>query len=195
MRHGRPVFDHRGWIVSRDMAARITRYDEAGIQVNAGAGAAGETRGEREAYAAAVAAGGDAGCIVASDLLRSAQSARSVAGGRAVLGESLFREADLPFGLWGWPVLPYRLWCAVFRIAWWWGFGAQVESRIDAEARARDAALRLMELAKQHGSVLLVGHGVMNRMIARVLLARGARGPRWLANGYWSMAVFEFTAN
>jgi broad specificity phosphatase PhoE len=193
MRHGRPAFDHSGWIAPKDMAARIARYNQAAIQTNAVA--EGIASGERQAFATAVAAARDAGCIVASELLRSKQSAQSLANGREVLCESLFREADMPYGLWGWPVLPYRLWCAVFRVAWLCGFGAQAESRVAAELRARDAAQRLIELARQQGSVLLVGHGVMNRLIARALSARGAMGPRRLPTGYWSMGVFQITAN
>jgi broad specificity phosphatase PhoE len=190
VRHGRPVFDHRGWIAPQDMAARIAAYKEAGIQISAGADA--KVDGEGRAYGAAGVTARDAGCIVASDLPRSVQSARALANGREVLCESLFREADMPHGMWGWPLLPYRLWCAVFRVAWLCGFSGQAESRADAEARARDGSQRLMELARERGSVLLVGHGVINRLIARALLARGAMGPRRLANGYWSMDVYEF---
>jgi broad specificity phosphatase PhoE len=193
MRHGRPAFDHRGWIAPRDMAAHIVRYNLAGIQASLAAEA--PALGDRRAYAAAGLAAREVGCIVASDLLRSVQSAGSLANGNEVLCEPLFREADMPYGTRGWPVLPYRLWCAVFRVAWLCGFSAQAESRADAELRARDAAQRLMELARQHGSVLLVGHGVMNRLIARVLLASGAIGPRRLASGYWSAGVYEFMAN
>jgi broad specificity phosphatase PhoE len=193
MRHGRPAFDHRGWIAPREMAAHIVRYNLAGIQANVAAEAL--ALGDRQAYAAARLAARDVGCIVASDLLRSVESARSLANGNEVLCEPLFREADMPYGIWGWPVLPYRLWCAVFRIAWLCGFSALAESRADAELRARDAAQRLMELARQHGSVLLVGHGVMNRLIARALLARGAVMPRRLGSGYWSAGVYDFVAN
>lgn len=193
VRHGRPAFDHRGWIAPKDMGARIARYGYAGIQTNAGADT--ETVGERQAYAAAVTAARGAGCIAASDLARSKQSARLLANGRELLCEPLFREADMPYCKWGWPVLPYRLWCAMFRVAWLCGFSAQAESLADAEARARDAAQRLMDLARERGSVLLVGHGVMNRLIARDLLARGAMGPRRLGTGFWSTGVFEFTSN
>jgi broad specificity phosphatase PhoE len=57
--------------------------------------------------------------------------------------------------------------------------------------RARGAAQRLIELARERGSVLLVGHGVMNRLIAAALLARGAVGPRRLRSGYWTSGVYE----
>ena len=193
MRHGRPVFDHRGWIAPKDMAARIAGYNEAGIPIEAGADA--KIGADGRAYEAAKVTARDGGCIVASDLPRSVQSARALANGCEVLCESLFREADMPYGMWGWPVLPYRFWCAVFRVAWLCGFSGRAESLAVAQARAGDGSQRLMDLARERGSVLLVGHGVMNRLIARALLARGALGPRRLAHGYWSMEVYEFPVN
>jgi len=97
----------------------------------------------------------------------------------------------MPYAAWGTPALPYRVWCAVFRIAWLFGFSARAESRADAVVRAREAAQRLVELARERGPVLLVGHGIMNRLIAEALLARGAVGPRRLGSGYWTSGVYE----
>jgi broad specificity phosphatase PhoE len=177
LRHGRPRFEHRGWIASRQMAAWIERYNQAGIEGDPPVNAVAVTR--------------QAACVVASTLPRSTQSAQLLAIGREVICEPLFREADMPFAAWRTPALPYRVWCAVFRIAWLFGFSARAESRADAVVRAREAAQRLVELARERGPVLLVGHGVMNRLIAEALRARGAVGPRRLRGGYWTSGVYE----
>jgi broad specificity phosphatase PhoE len=177
LRHGRPRFDHRGWIVSRDMAAWIERYDQAGVA------------DEATPDALAVAAG--AGCIVASTLARSEQSAHLLARGRDVLREPVFCEAGLPYAEWRLPRLPYRVWLTAYRISWLLGFKARAESLSEAKVRAQEAAARLVALGRQHGSVLLVGHGVMNRLIAQALLSGGAVGARRSRGRYWDFDVYQ----
>jgi broad specificity phosphatase PhoE len=64
------------------------------------------------------------------------------------------------------------------------------ETIADARARAAHATERLRELARQHGSVLVVGHGMFNRCIAKCLRENGWTGPRVMPAGYWSTARF-----
>ena len=195
MRHGRPLFDHRGWISASQMPEWIVRYNEAAVEDptdrDARSGVGLPAAAEGEAYAAALAQARQAGRIVASTLPRSQQSARLLAAGREVYYGRQFREADMPYR--GLPLitLPYRTWCAVFRLAWLFGFSAHAESRAEAEARAQRAARRLVEMARERGSVLLVGHGIMNRLIAKQLRISGAAGPTHVSRGYWSFDVFE----
>ena len=58
--------------------------------------------------------------------------------------------------------------------------------------RARAAADELVALATEHRSVLLIGHGFMNRYIAGCLLESGWRGPGSINQGYWSFSSYEY---
>jgi hypothetical protein len=54
-----------------------------------------------------------------------------------------------------------------------------------------DAALRLIELAKSHESVLFIGHGLLNRYVAEFLRANAWHGPTNPGKHYWSFGVYE----
>ena len=59
-----------------------------------------------------------------------------------------------------------------------------------AHERAKVAAARLQSLATK-GPVLLLGHGLMNRMIAKHLLKEGWVREKANGNRYWSAAVYR----
>jgi broad specificity phosphatase PhoE len=62
-------------------------------------------------------------------------------------------------------------WAFFLRIAWLCGFSGGVESA-RAKVRANTAAQRLQLIANE-GPVLLLGHGFMNRLIAKQLESAG----------------------
>jgi len=66
-----------------------------------------------------------------------------------------------------------------------------MSERAQATARARNAAERPIELARENGSVFLVGHGIMTMLIARQLLTLGWTGPKCSANKYWQFNVYH----
>jgi broad specificity phosphatase PhoE len=176
-RHGRPNFQHGAWIAPRELGEWVARYDAAAI-------AGGEPP------AAAVQSAAPA-LIVSSPTLRALESARRLAPDREIRTYELFREADLPHLSWRWPRLPPSLWVVLFRLAWLGGFSPRTESVSKATGRAGEAADKLIALARGADSVLLVGHGVMNSMIAKQLLARGARGPRFTGSRYWDITTYH----
>ncbi|MBU0654534.1 MAG: histidine phosphatase family protein [Gammaproteobacteria bacterium] len=61
------------------------------------------------------------------------------------------------------------VWVVVLRIAWFAGYAQNGESFPSARQRAQVATQHLTQLAAEHGSVLLVGHGIMNRLLGRAL--------------------------
>ena len=130
------------------------------------------------------------GIVVISSLRRARESAQTLCGDIAPLCESIFCEADLPFASWRHPKLPASVWAIAFRLAWFLGYSAGTESVRDANARARLAAERLTFLAGEYRSVLLVGHGILNALIARHLLKLGWVGPARPARGYWQFNVY-----
>jgi hypothetical protein len=129
--------------------------------------------------------------VVASTSPRSTQSAERLSGSRACLSEAIFCEAGLPYSRWDVPRLPASVWAACFRLAWFCGYSAHAESVGEARARSHAAAERLIELAEENGSVFLVGHGIMTRLIARQLRRLGWFGPSWPAHRYWRFSIYE----
>ncbi len=103
--------------------------------------------------------------------------------------DAIYREAALPCPPWQRLSLPPALWVIVFRLLWLAGYSANGESLQAARQRAQDAADRLVILAR-NGPLLLMGHGIFNRMIGKELQLRG-----WQASGrppaaYWQSVTF-----
>jgi broad specificity phosphatase PhoE len=128
---------------------------------------------------------------LSSDLPRAVESLRALDPQRPGRAERIFRETGLP----RLPSSPVRLhpqlWAAVARVGWFLGWSSGTESPAAARRRAREAARRLADLAAAHGSVLLVGHGIFNALLAWELRAASWRGPLWPTGSYWSTAVYR----
>jgi broad specificity phosphatase PhoE len=175
-RHGRPLVGGVSPITGAELGAWVRRYSECGINRNA------PPPDELRQLA------GSAGCIVSSDLRRSVESAAWLSE-RATIDPQL-REAGLPDHI----SIPIRLSpgvCVVLaRAAWWLNWSRSVETIADTRARATRVSVRLCAVAREHGSVLVVGHGMFNRFVAKCLRQRGWNGPRMLPRHYWSFARF-----
>jgi len=74
------------------------------------------------------------------------------------------------------------------------GYSANGETIKEAKCRAERGAELLENLAKKQGSVLLVGHGFLNRFIAKRLISNGWKGPSTPGRKYWAYGVYEYTA-
>ena len=97
----------------------------------------------------------------------------------------------MPHCSWKLPVLPVRFWLVIFRIAWFCGYSRNTESSSEAAMRANVAADRLIDMARVHDSVFVVGHGIMTTLIARRLLRAGWCGPKRPVNTYWGYLVYR----
>ena len=178
VRHGRPACDDRTPVQGPDFAQWLRVYDDAPLDPSAAPPAGLQAR-------AAAAA-----CVVTSTLRRARESAMLLAPNRTLLAEPVFAEAGIPARM-PWRVaLAPRYWGFFARVAWLCGWSGGAESLRQARDRADRAAERLGELARAHGSVMLVGHGMMNRLIARALRRRGWRGA---ASGFtfWSLVALR----
>jgi len=71
------------------------------------------------------------------------------------------------------------------------GFSRNGESLSMAKKRAQVAASTLIDVAHEHQSVLLVGHGFVNYFIAQELLARNWVGPSKPGSGYWEYGIYN----
>lgn len=177
-RHGRPKLKQWSWVTPRQLASWIRAYDEGGVFVE-------EVTQQTGARAAL------SGWIISSPLPRCAQSVQALAPLRKIELEEVFCEAGLPYALWGFPWLPVAVWVLLFRAAWFLGYSAHSESRLVARGRARTAANKLINLAQEHQSVFVMGHGIMGALVANELVEKGWVGPKRPAHGYWQFSVYR----
>jgi broad specificity phosphatase PhoE len=172
MRHGKPRLAASRWLAPCDMDGWIEQYDEAGIHVDA-----------------IPAATGVANVVLTSTLPRAIASARAL-GHTTPRVDAVFREAALSFPQWRFPRLPPSAWAAIFRVAWLCGYTRGADTLAVVRLRARAASAQLIACAAD-GPVLLVGHGIMNRLIARELRAAGWISRSRQRSGYWATTRFE----
>lgn len=171
IRHGKPILSPSRWLAPCEMGQWIAAYDQSGVEAV-------------DIPPASIAACSSATVIFSSTLQRAQSSARAL-GYHAPCMDALFCEAALPFPLWRLPRLPATLWTALFRLAWLLGYARGADGLAAVTARAQ-AASALLIAGAAGGHVVLIGHGVMNRLIARELRALGWSGKRSHRSGYWS---------
>lgn len=176
MRHGRPDLVPVGKISALDMKCWIEQYERSEI-VNQ---PVPEARRELAATAKV---------IVSSSAPRALASVGAL-GLEPTLVDEIYCEAQLPHARWKRLRLSPFTWAFIFRFVWLCGFSGGGESAREARVRARTAAQRLHSLAGE-GPVLLLGHGFMNRMIAKQLESAGWICQKSSSNRYWSTTVFH----
>jgi len=128
---------------------------------------------------------------ICSTLIRSLESAKML-GITNVISDDCFNEAALPyFDLFGLK-LHAKTWLILFRILWVLGFSGEVESFSNMKNRAEMCSDKLNQLAIEHGTVLLVGHGLLNRVISKNLIKSGWHESVKPETGYWNHSIYEF---
>jgi broad specificity phosphatase PhoE len=182
-RHGEPALSRRRRLTADEYREWWADYEMGGL-------AEGQAPPDALTRVAA-----RAGFIIASTRLRSVETARALACGRAIAEDPLFVEAPLPPPHWPrWLKLSPRYWGVISRF-WWWMFNHhdQQETRAEAQARADEAAKLLIDLAASGQDVLVVAHGFFNTMVG---MSMAKFGWRCVADGgfrYWAARRFERT--
>jgi broad specificity phosphatase PhoE len=181
IRHGIPQCDHRTKIRGCDFARWVAAYESAAVD--------GSIRPPPELQARLAAVP----CIVTSTLRRAIESASLLAPGRPAASYALFDEAGIL------TAIPFRLrlspgqWDVFARVAWILGWSAGEETFREARTRATRAAEQMVALAREHGAVALVGHGMLNTLISRALRRSG-----WAGSGspriYWGSVALQKSA-
>lgn len=178
VRHGRTLCDHRTRIRGGEFARWVQAYEAAPLDPGLPPGAAVQSRVQAAAW------------IVTSTMDRARQSAELLAPGRPVVTDPLFDEVGIPtrVGL-PFPLRPTH-WDGLARLAWLMGWSPDTETLRRATVRAARGAEQLVGLAAQHGSVALVGHGMLNTLILRALRRSG-----WVGTGspreYWGLVALH----
>ena len=129
--------------------------------------------------------------IITSTLRRSIDSAYILAPSTPFITDSLFREADLPSSFQSKIRLRPRVWGVLARSAWLCGWSDGGESFAAARDRAVRAAQALVAQTAAHDTLAVIGHGMMNLLIARQLRAGGWQGPRIPSLRHWSFGVYR----
>ncbi len=176
MRHGKPVFEQFCSIAPREMEQWVERYDRSKVEPH------GVPKASKQFARSAIN-------IVTSSLPRALSSVK-VLGRSPSLIDPVFCEAPLPFAHLSFPRLSPFTWAAIFRVLWLFGYSSGSESLHVAQARAMKAAHKLINLTDK-GPVLLMGHGVMNRLIGKQLVHLGWAGSRGHDSKYWSAIVYK----
>ncbi|HDN2510737.1 TPA: histidine phosphatase family protein [Providencia rettgeri] len=178
MRHGKPTFTGSSKISSIEMAEWISQYDLS------------DTGNNIPPQSSKVLAS-SALYIISSPLPRALSSLTALGCNPDRIDE-VFREANLStFHIPAFRFSPI-FWATVFRIMWLCGISRNVESLKMAKLRAAQAADILLTSVKvSNGPVLLMGHGMMNRLIAKELISMGWKESRRQGLGYWNASIYS----
>jgi len=175
LRHGKPDVDLAGNFNAAELKQLVVDYLESGIKDFAPA----ELKSQFHSH-----------YVVCSNLERSKQSARNIGFDKISYSDVLFSETNIPHFDHSPFKLPVSIWIVVLRLFWLFGFSKNGESFTQAKFRARQAASKLIEIAEEHNNVILVGHGLMNRLIAHYLRQLGWRGSPSPGKKYWSYGKY-----
>ena len=180
LRHGRPQVPEFGKLRANEISRWIESYNCSGLMPN-------DTPSQE-----AIEIAGSCDSVVCSDLPRSIDSAKALGVKNIDVVDPSFREMGLPHGDFPSPKLSPNTWAFIFRILWFFGYSANSESLGEAKYRASKGATYLAKIARDSSSVLLVGHGFVNRFIAKELLANGWQGPLSPGKKYWGYGIYEY---
>ncbi|PTV60482.1 histidine phosphatase family protein [Pseudomonas putida] len=177
MRHGQPKLIAADKMSALQMKDWIEQYNQSEIT-------------HQPVPEASMQLAATATVIVSSSAPRALTSLQAL-GLKPTLVDALFCEAQLPYAHWRLPRLSPFTWAFILRVLWLCGYSRRVESASTARIRASVAAQRLQSLASE-GPVLLLGHGFMNRMISKHLIADGWKRQARNGSQYWSATVYRY---
>lgn len=177
MRHGQPKGVNVDKVSALEMKDWIEHYNRSEIT-------------QQPVPNASLRLAASATVIASSNAPRALTSVQAL-GLKPVRVDAIFCEAQLPFGHWKRPRLSPFTWAFILRILWLCGYSGDVEPANTVRMRARKAAELLQSLSSE-GSVLLLGHGFMNKMIAKQLVKDGWVRHQRNGSQYWSTAVYRY---
>ncbi len=126
--------------------------------------------------------------IISSTLRRSIDSVELV-GKDVNEANALFNEAQIPVLEGQYIKLKPTSWLVLFRLLSLIGFGRWAVTLRETKIQAKEASKILLEHSEEHDNIILVGHGVMNWLIRKELLALAWKSEGKDAHGNWGMTV------
>ena len=176
LRHGKPIGDLKGNFNACELKQLVVSYAQSSIQDHPDE----ELKGNYDSH-----------YVVCSDLKRSIQSAKKLGLENIHYSDALFAETNIPHFDKGFIKLPIIIWLISLRLMWLFGFKNNGESFIQAKKRAERATDKLIVLAQENEKVILVGHGLMNRLIAKQLRLKNWQGPPSPGKKYWEFGEYR----
>lgn len=185
LRHGEPITNfsdmYRRKFSANELKPLITAFNESGLNI------------KKMPPSGALSVAKSCKATVCSDLPRSIESAKALGVQNIDLIDSVFREAEMPHPEWRYPRLALLTWFIIMRTLWFLGYHNNTGEPISsAKNRADTAFLKLKQMADEHGSVILIGHGILNHLLAKRLRSNGWRGPKNPGNRYWGYGIYEY---
>jgi len=180
VRHGEPDFSDYGKLRASEIHEWVNSYNSTGIKA------------QSKPPVEVMEITKSCNTVVCSDLPRSIESAYALGVKKIDHVDPLFREVELPHSSFPSPRILSRFWVVLFRVLCVFGYSSNGESLKEAKLRATNGASRLKEIAANNDTVLLVGHGFMNRFIAKELLSSGWQGPASSGKYFWGFGVYEY---
>ncbi|MDO6488383.1 histidine phosphatase family protein [Colwellia sp. 6_MG-2023] len=171
IRHGKPTSANNPMVNAAEYAKWIRRYNFSDVADNS------RPKSINTNYISQY--------TISSDLKRAIHSTNIYVGKKPDEINRLYREMDiprykLPFSLTAWQ------WVYFCRVLWMFGFTGSFETFKQAKQRANIAASELIKAANKQNTVVLFGHGFMNRYIRKSLIQAG-----WTltskSNDYWGV--------
>lgn len=175
LRHGKPDVELKGNLNAAEIKQLVSVYAQSGVQDS-------PPENLKDRFKAHY--------IVCSDLARSTQSAIKLGVNEIHLSDALFKETNVPHFDQGVIKIPVKAWLIVLRVMWLIGFKKNGESFVSAKHRAKEATNKLIALAQENEKVILVGHGLMNRLIAKQLRLKNWQGPSSPGKKHWEFGIY-----
>lgn len=178
IRHAKVLLDNQTKVSASQMKAWVDEYNHAPID---------KTKPSQDLIALVQ----NANVLIASSLSRSNDSLGLI---DVVPSEknSLFDEVDLPSTNGTFIKFHAKIWLRLLRMMLLLRIGKKSQVLVDAKQRAKIGAEHLMALAKENGTVVLMGHGGMNWLLGKALAKLG-----WVCveqrggNQNWGYQVYE----
>jgi len=176
MRHAKVLIENRK-IYANELKECIEEYDKAPIETKI------QNREELVALA------NSCNYIVSSGLPRSIESL-ALLGKKAHYIDELFAEVESPYMEQKIVKLSLFTWGFWFKIAWFLGYSNKSKSYKYSKEEAKEGAKLLIDFAKEHGSVLLVGHGLKNILIVKSLKKLGSKEEKKISSKNFGYGVY-----
>ncbi|WP_312269695.1 histidine phosphatase family protein [Pseudescherichia sp.] len=178
VRHGKPDLKKSGSVSAAGMREWVLAYDASRIS-----GSPAPTVN---------AACQNSKLIVSSPLPRAISSLETL----GVKPDFILNElSEAPLPIFNVPTIKLSpsLWLVLFRLFWLVGASSNSESCSDAKERAKSVADRLAALAHEHNRVFSMGHGIMNKLIAKELERAGWTKVTDGESGYWGTVRYALS--
>jgi len=177
IRHGPPNFNHNQIVTSDNVKRLLDAYAASNVTTVCGDRFLNSLSKQNPV-------------ALTSELPRAIDTAKQLELS-PVITSHLLNESELPYPNKLFVKLPWRIFLVIYRIAWYFGYRKNVAGKLADIARSKAGA----DLIEQHLTgdrpVVVIGHGIMLRLIKQQLSARGWIKETESGSGYWSITALS----